>query len=353
MRGFTHPNKNAPIRERLSWLRERLSCSSLDEMRAAFDQLSSDDQLGVADEARRRFPSPMSRGRSWTPNTRNLRYWLEFTPPEEATDLERAEMSALMDLTDRACHTEKDVRSFLKKPVGHRLEPLLRVAWAAAAFPGPVHNVTVDGTRQKRKEFSTRRGQFLAALTLDVSSDLGSYLRRSDLFEQEMSREWLDDGEIRFLEQMRACLAQLALLSDLSTLESFEEEVSAGSWVPSRPAQWKFRAGLISLFGTTCALSGPTVGTVLEAAHVRPYREVRRCDISNGLLLRADLHQLFDSGELKLVPEDVGLRVVLTSQVAEVPLYAPLRDRLVPTPFNLDHTALDWLAQGRPDGLAS
>ena len=50
---------------------------------------------------------------------------------------------------------------------------------------------------------------------------------------------------------------------------------------------------------------------------------------------------------------DVGLRVVLASQVAEVPLYAPLADRLLATPFNLEQAALDWLAQGRPDGLAS
>jgi putative restriction endonuclease len=41
----------------------------------------------------------------------------------------------------------------------------------------------------------------------------------------------------------------------------------------------------------------------LEAAHIRPYRENGPHRVSNGLLLRADLHRLFDTGYVTITPD--------------------------------------------------
>jgi putative restriction endonuclease len=42
---------------------------------------------------------------------------------------------------------------------------------------------------------------------------------------------------------------------------------------------------------------------VLEAAHIRPYAEGGEHRVDNGLLLRRDLHTLFDRGYITVTPE--------------------------------------------------
>lgn len=76
----------------------------------------------------------------------------------------------------------------------------------------------------------------------------------------------------------------------------------------ARPAQAKFRNAVCEAFGGKCALSGTGVLTALEAAHVEPFRSGGVDHISNGLLLRADLHRLFDFGLLAFEP--VGKRLI-------------------------------------------
>lgn len=42
---------------------------------------------------------------------------------------------------------------------------------------------------------------------------------------------------------------------------------------------------------------------VLEAAHIKPYAELGPHRVSNGVLLRSDLHKLFDLGYVTVTPE--------------------------------------------------
>jgi hypothetical protein len=60
-----------------------------------------------------------------------------------------------------------------------------------------------------------------------------------------------------------------------------------------RPGQAKFREGLIAAYGR-CAVTGCEIVEALEAAHVKPYSESLSDCPTNGLLLRADIHTLFD-----------------------------------------------------------
>ncbi|UEP32141.1 MULTISPECIES: HNH endonuclease [unclassified Burkholderia] len=65
-----------------------------------------------------------------------------------------------------------------------------------------------------------------------------------------------------------------------------------------RRGQGKFRKALLNAYEKRCAVTGCTMEDVLEAAHIIPYNgdDTNRCD--NGLLLRADIHTLFDLGLL-------------------------------------------------------
>ena len=70
-----------------------------------------------------------------------------------------------------------------------------------------------------------------------------------------------------------------------------------------RQGQPGFRHKLIDVFNSQCAISGCTVLDVLEAAHIRPYRGPNDNHSSNGLLLRSDLHTLFDLNRLGIEPD--------------------------------------------------
>lgn len=74
-----------------------------------------------------------------------------------------------------------------------------------------------------------------------------------------------------------------------------------------RRGQSKFRAGLLRAYGGKCAITGCSVEAILEAAHVTPYLGPNTNALSNGILLRADLHTLWDLGLIAIEPKDMQL----------------------------------------------
>ncbi|MGA8014354.1 MAG: HNH endonuclease [Candidatus Dormiibacterota bacterium] len=82
--------------------------------------------------------------------------------------------------------------------------------------------------------------------------------------------------------------------------------------IQPRLGQGSFRVMVTDAYRRRCAITGERVLPVLEAAHIVPYAEGGRHEISNGLLLRSDLHTLFDRGYMTVTPElqvDVSRRL--------------------------------------------
>jgi putative restriction endonuclease len=75
-----------------------------------------------------------------------------------------------------------------------------------------------------------------------------------------------------------------------------------------RQGQGRFRRSLLAAY-EGCAVTGCTATWVLEAAHISPYRGPHTNEVQNGLLLRADVHTLFDLHLLTVVPQDLTIRV--------------------------------------------
>lgn len=67
-----------------------------------------------------------------------------------------------------------------------------------------------------------------------------------------------------------------------------------------RLGQGAFRILVMDAYSRRCAISGERTLPVLEAAHIKPYSESGPHFISNSLLLRSDLHKLFDTGYLTI-----------------------------------------------------
>jgi putative restriction endonuclease len=73
--------------------------------------------------------------------------------------------------------------------------------------------------------------------------------------------------------------------------------------VAPRLGQGAFRATILDAYGRACALTGEHSVPVLDAAHIRAFAEGGEHRTSNGLLLRADVHKLFDAGYVTVTPD--------------------------------------------------
>lgn len=126
--------------------------------------------------------------------------------------------------------------------------------------------------------------------------------------------------------------------------EPLDSDHDARMWamraVAQRRGQPLFRAKLLDAYGGRCAITGCSASEVLEAAHVLPYKGDHTNRVDNGLLLRADLHTLFDCQQLWITVENtVALApALLTTDYASLqgqPLRLPASAANHPNPGHL------------------
>jgi ribosomal protein L37AE/L43A len=96
-----------------------------------------------------------------------------------------------------------------------------------------------------------------------------------------------------------------------------------------RQGQVEFRQRLLDAYDRRCAITGCDAEDALEAAHIIPYQGAHTNDVRNGLLLRADLHTLFD--RLLLTIDPGSMRVVL-APVLRPTSYGELEGRTIRLP---------------------
>lgn len=76
-----------------------------------------------------------------------------------------------------------------------------------------------------------------------------------------------------------------------------------------RKGQPAFRKRLLHVYEGKCAISGVDVEAVLDAAHIDGYARSGVNTSTNGVLLRSDLHDLFDAGLLIVDPESLTISI--------------------------------------------
>jgi HNH endonuclease len=79
--------------------------------------------------------------------------------------------------------------------------------------------------------------------------------------------------------------------------------------IRERRGQGSFRDCLCERYRHRCIVTGCNILAVLEAAHICPYRRENDNHSSNGLLLRADIHTLFDLDLLGINPDSLRVEV--------------------------------------------
>jgi hypothetical protein len=112
--------------------------------------------------------------------------------------------------------------------------------------------------------------------------------------------------------------------------------------IVQRQGQSKFRSELLKAYGGQCAITDCDAEAALEAAHIFPYIGTDTNHVTNGLLLRADIHTLFD---LYLISIDPDTSKVVVSSTLLNTCYKELNGKSLKPPQ-------DYAASPSPQALA-
>ncbi len=110
-----------------------------------------------------------------------------------------------------------------------------------------------------------------------------------------------------------------------------------------RRGQPAFRQDLLSAYNRRCAVTGCAIVDLLEAAHIRPHSEEPNYSVSNGLLLRSDIHTLFD---VNLLSIDTYFTIHLAPSIKD-PAYLGLRGKKIHQPDKPSQCANDLALAAR------
>lgn len=89
----------------------------------------------------------------------------------------------------------------------------------------------------------------------------------------------------------------------LNEVNEIDQNKRPEYFVKGRLGQGAFRILVTDAYQRRCAVTGERTLPALEAAHIKPYSNLGPNLVENGLLLRSDLHKLFDIGYLTVTPE--------------------------------------------------
>jgi putative restriction endonuclease len=122
----------------------------------------------------------------------------------------------------------------------------------------------------------------------------------------------------------RAELEQETLPGGEGLDDDYDARLRVYRQIVARRGQPGFRAALLEAYQGRCAITGCDAPAALEAAHLRPYRGPDSNDVTNGLLLRADIHTLLD---LRLLALDPATRTIVISKLLAGTQYEALTTR--------------------------
>jgi len=123
---------------------------------------------------------------------------------------------------------------------------------------------------------------------------------------QDIALEYKDYEHAFVVEEPTEPAAEVTTPNDEERRQTYARRVRRG--------QSRFRMALQQLYGTRCAITGTPEESVLEACHIIPHAKTGDNSLDNGLLLRSDIHVLFDEHLLTLAND--GQRILVHKDVS-------------------------------------
>jgi hypothetical protein len=175
------------------------------------------------------------------------------------------------------------------------------------------------------RALATHEGDINSIRPLDWSafqqalSDRGAQRAVARVGVRALDDSWADPGGVR-----------------LGSADGFAHSV-----VRVRRGQQRFRDRLLARQGSHCAFTGAAPERVLEAGHLYSYAQLGTHHEHGGLMLRRDIHRLFDDGLLAVSPQD--LRVDVSDELSSFPQYASLHGGELAVSLRDEHVG--WLSR--------
>lgn len=145
------------------------------------------------------------------------------------------------------------------------------------------------------------------------------------------------EGKRIWRECLEAALATNLTLPVKQDLEEERESIRLGKPRIIRPrlGQGTFRLAVRDAY-KQCAVTGEHALPALDAAHIKPFASEGPHTVSNGLLLRADIHRLFDGGYVTVSPDyEFKVSDALDAEFGNGKLYYAMEDRKILLPEDL------------------
>jgi len=140
--------------------------------------------------------------------------------------------------------------------------------------------------------------------------------------------------------------------SDFPGMAEAQARFGEPQLIRPRLGQGAFRVLVTDIYNRRCAITHERTLPALEAAHIRPYSDGGAHEAQNGLLLRRDIHSLFDSGYVTVTPD---LRFEVSRRIKEEfdngRHYYELHGHKIDVPLDVgrrpDAEALTWHNENR------
>ncbi|MGX5873021.1 HNH endonuclease, partial [Burkholderia gladioli] len=160
-----------------------------------------------------------------------------------------------------------------------------------------VRVIVCDGDRRSRDELAEKA----SAVSRRILDTEPWYVHRHDSV----------SGECLIVRGVKPDLDTEPVRSGEDETDETEEEIQQRA-IKTRRGQKEFRDRLLAAYRRRCAVTGSMVDAVVEAAHIVPHAQKTDYLTRNGILLRADIHTLFDEHLLTI---DTRYRVKLSKRI--------------------------------------
>lgn len=118
----------------------------------------------------------------------------------------------------------------------------------------------------------------------------------------------------RLWEQVQERLEKIDLVKQTGIIREPEARYGTPQTILPRLGQGSFRVMVTDAYHRKCAVTQERTLPALEASHIKPYSDSGPHNVKNGILLRSDIHRLFDNGYVTVTTD---LRFEVSKRIRE------------------------------------
>lgn len=184
-----------------------------------------------------------------------------------------------------------------EEPIAETAEVTQYEAFYKEAFILPSIEVTVDKIKPYYQK-GYNRNMSMQNLSKDFFEHF--FNKEYKLLFNEVNYPEADDADNNLLSD---------IFSDDYVPNGDDERSKIYRSIVQRRGQKNFRDAVRELYGDKCVITGCEILDILEAAHINPYKGEKDNHAANGLLLRADIHTLFDLDLIGIEPNELKVHL--------------------------------------------